>query len=302
MTEDGSVMRRCNVRQVLKKTACDLTVLYVEDDSQTRDLFKRFLTGIFKETTVAVNGREALDLYKNASFDLVLTDIDMPVLDGLDLIKEIRKLDEEQVVIVCSASYGNERLMLELLNQSVDGFVAKPVEYDKVCDILIRVCKNIRRRKLWMDNDNGYEMAKRNRLSALLGVSLRQDGENQELRDRLLELETVYTKAFATTGANAQYYISKLGTAFIQYGSELIRYKVFNETGTVILELGQIIIEECKTVENMSDEIKLYLDKFCSLLRSFVIEIEKQDDGMPKSLNGSIVSEAGNIMTRIVLF
>lgn len=134
-------------RRLLKETAGGLTILYAEDDSQIRELFARFLSNFFETVTAAENGRDALELFQNASFDIVLTDIDMPVMGGLELISAIRELDKEQAVVVCSAAYHDNSLLLELLNHAVDGFIKKPIEFDELSSILERLSRKITRRK-----------------------------------------------------------------------------------------------------------------------------------------------------------
>lgn len=134
-------------REILNESTRDLTVQYAEDDPDIRKIFTRYLSKFFKAVTAAENGREALDIYPDASFDIVMTDIDMPVMNGLELIRAIRERDQDQVVAVCSASYHDTRIMLQLINSRVDGFIKKPVEFEEFGDVLSRLCRKISRRK-----------------------------------------------------------------------------------------------------------------------------------------------------------
>ncbi len=117
-----------------------LTVLYAEDEIDTQQSLARVLSRYFKKVVCASNGEEALKLYQNEKFDLVLTDIDMPIMDGIELIVEIRKLDKSQAIIVSSGQSYNYRLTLEMLGYGVIGFLDKPINFDDFHEILAKVC------------------------------------------------------------------------------------------------------------------------------------------------------------------
>ena len=75
-----------------------LTVLYVEDEEFTREIFSNFMVRIFGEVVTAKNGVEGLAAYREQSPDIVITDIEMPLMDGIAMIKEIRNLDAHKSV------------------------------------------------------------------------------------------------------------------------------------------------------------------------------------------------------------
>ncbi len=81
----------------------DLRILYVEDDSIVREGIARFIRRRCKEVHVAENGKEGLELFKNTRPDIVITDVAMPVMDGLDMIKRIFEINEDQPIIITTA-------------------------------------------------------------------------------------------------------------------------------------------------------------------------------------------------------
>jgi len=88
----------------------DLTVLYVEDNIDTQILIKKMLELSTKEVFVASDGVEGLEVYKKTKPDIVLTDICMPKMDGLEMSKEIREIDPNQPIGIFTAFNDNDYL------------------------------------------------------------------------------------------------------------------------------------------------------------------------------------------------
>ena len=103
-------------RKVLEYTE-DLKVLYVEDDEDLLEETVEILEDYFLLLDTAVNGQEGLDKYNtyfeqnNSYYDLIITDINMPIMDGEELIREVGRINIEQVIIVISAYSESSRLV-----------------------------------------------------------------------------------------------------------------------------------------------------------------------------------------------
>ncbi len=78
------------MRDIDKKLFKKLSILYVEDDDFTREEISFFLKKVCGNVTNATNGAEGLQAFQTEKFDMVITDIQMPVMNGLDMVKEIR--------------------------------------------------------------------------------------------------------------------------------------------------------------------------------------------------------------------
>ncbi len=76
------------------------TVLYVEDEDMMRESVVMLLKRRFKKVLVAVNGQEALDIYKSEHPDIIITDLQMPVMDGMELSKQVRALGDTPILVV----------------------------------------------------------------------------------------------------------------------------------------------------------------------------------------------------------
>ena len=115
-------------------------VLLVEDEDLARKTLSFYLNTIFDEVILAKDGAEGLIAIKenfqnNENFDLVITDLNMPNINGMQMIDEILKLLPNQRFIIVSA-HKNEEDLLKLINLRVSGYFVKPLNIDNMMDML----------------------------------------------------------------------------------------------------------------------------------------------------------------------
>lgn len=115
----------------LKDIAQELSVLYVEDEEKLRDGVSSYLSKFFKIVDVASNGKEGLEYFRKFQYDLIITDINMPLLSGLDMAKEIKKINENQNILIVSA-YSDTQNFIESIKIGIDGYILKPIEYNQL--------------------------------------------------------------------------------------------------------------------------------------------------------------------------
>ncbi|GAB6074447.1 EAL domain-containing protein [Nautilia lithotrophica] len=131
----------------LKKVGKTLSVLYVEDDEDSRNETAEIFKLYFKEVDTAVDGIEGLEKFVQNNYDILFTDISMPRMDGIKLIKEIRKVNEDIKCVVITA-HSDIDFLLEVINLQVDGFILKPIQYKKLSDMLNKIIESIRAKQL----------------------------------------------------------------------------------------------------------------------------------------------------------
>lgn len=131
-----------NTHKLLKELGYEMNILLVEDDQDIQTQMKTFLHHFFNRVDTANNGREAMELYSLNSYDLVITDLTMPLMNGIELSFAIRSRNAQQKIIVVSAHSESEKLM-ELINIGVDGFFLKPIQMAIVMEVLIRTTQAI---------------------------------------------------------------------------------------------------------------------------------------------------------------
>ena len=112
-------------------------VLYAEDDAGVRKNVAEMLTLLFKEVYVACDGEEAYQLFEEHIPDIVITDIKMPRLSGIELAKKIRKKDENTQILIISA-HTQVDYMLEAVELSLIRYIVKPITETKLFEALER--------------------------------------------------------------------------------------------------------------------------------------------------------------------
>ncbi len=130
-------------------------ILLVEDDKSLRYLYSRMK--VFSECDCSImaqagNGREALQMLEKEKFDIIITDIRMPILDGLSLLKEIKARGIESFVILVSSYDEFEYARQGLILGAID-YIVKPVKEDELRDALNRAKASIQEKNL-MSNEN----------------------------------------------------------------------------------------------------------------------------------------------------
>ncbi len=115
----------------------NITILYAEDEKDLREVTHQILKGFTKKQYVAQNGQEGLELFKKyeKEIDLIITDVNMPILNGLDMVKEIKKINLNIPIIVATA-FSNKEYLLEAIDIGVDKYVLKPIDIAKLLQVM----------------------------------------------------------------------------------------------------------------------------------------------------------------------
>jgi len=115
-------------------------VLVIDDDEQTRALIRHMLEGEGHEVVEAVDGADGLRLFGKNPPDLVLTDINMPGLDGHDVIEAIQMLHPDVPIIAISGGgpVGREELLLKASALGADQIIMKPFEFRQLVSAVER--------------------------------------------------------------------------------------------------------------------------------------------------------------------
>lgn len=106
-------------------------ILVVDDEAGIRDLLAKTLALAEYEVDLAAGGAEALDRLHRAHYDLVITDLKMPGVDGMTLIRDARRF-LPQLPIIIITGYSTEASAIEAINLGVNGYLTKPFRVPKV--------------------------------------------------------------------------------------------------------------------------------------------------------------------------
>jgi DNA-binding response OmpR family regulator len=129
----------------LKIFAKHLNVLIVEDEKSLATEMKELLSLFFNKVYHAIDGEEGLEFYKKYKCDIVITDLNMPKKNGIELSRQIRIWDRNQVIIVLSGHI--DTFVIDLIDIGIQTLLIKPYEIDKFLQKLLVQCENIVLRK-----------------------------------------------------------------------------------------------------------------------------------------------------------
>jgi len=119
-----------NKLQQLRENLAPIKVLYVEDEQDLREQTLIFLKKIFMHVDSETNGKDGLASFKKKDYDIVITDLKMPKMNGHEMIKRIQELDNRCTIIIMTASDGNTDA-----TQTIS-YLHKPVIFTEFIDIL----------------------------------------------------------------------------------------------------------------------------------------------------------------------
>jgi len=118
------------------KSQRQLSILVVEDETVVRDLLSRAFNG--HKVQAAANGQEGLELFRKGNFDIVLTDIEMPVLDGVGMIREIRRERPEIKIVVISGGM-DMKSQAALQELGINALFLKPLSVIELAEAVERL-------------------------------------------------------------------------------------------------------------------------------------------------------------------
>ncbi len=157
-----------------------LTVLYVEDDLDTREQFSEFLRRPVGTLITATNGVEGLEAFQKHRPDIVVTDVLMPLMDGLTMAGEIRAIEPSVPIIVITAFEQTDYLM-RAVNIGIDKYVTKPVNSFLMFECLIECVHRLRAEeqlKLQHRREIGEVWSKHHKIVAGLAGGIANDYNN----------------------------------------------------------------------------------------------------------------------------
>jgi len=206
-----------------------ITLLYVEDNEAVRKLVALLISRRFPQfrLVLAENGREGLDLYTELRPDLILTDIQMPVMDGIEMARRIKALDKGARIILITA-FGDVDSLVESINLGINYYVMKPIKTEKLTGAIEQSLNDIlMERQLRRQNEYILQIAYYDPLTGLPNRQLFKEILNQSL-------------------AHAQRHKRLLAVLFL----DLDRFKVINDTlghavGDQLLQAVALRLKQC---------------------------------------------------------
>ncbi|MEA3497717.1 MAG: response regulator [Campylobacterota bacterium] len=142
--------------KLLQSITKELTALYVEDEVALQQGVSEYLKKLFKRVECAVDGKEGLEKYKKEKYDIVITDIEMPIMNGLEMAKAIKDIDSNQSIIIMSA-YTNTSYFVDSIQIGVSGYIIKPMDYKQMNQVIYKTVLNIQDHQKVIDYEKHLE-------------------------------------------------------------------------------------------------------------------------------------------------
>ncbi len=127
----------------LLKYSHSFKLLYVEDNEEARKSTLELLDEFFTDIIIAVDGIDGFKKFQEEKIDIIVTDINMPGLNGLEMSKKIRKVDSDIPILVLSA-HNESNFFIEGIKLGIDGYILKPLDVNQLVNELYKIISKLR--------------------------------------------------------------------------------------------------------------------------------------------------------------
>ena len=155
----------------MSKILNNLTVLIVENEGDGKKIVQEVMRDKFEKVITAQNGDEGLKKFKKYNPNMVITDVFMPIMNGLDMAKSIKEISKDTPIIDFSTNSEKETL-LKAIDVGIDKYVLKPIDLDDFLVTLENVAKNKIETANIIQVTNGYSFNKIKRVLIRDGVEI----------------------------------------------------------------------------------------------------------------------------------
>ncbi|WP_051569358.1 Na-translocating system protein MpsC family protein [Alkaliphilus transvaalensis] len=123
----------------------NIKVLYIEDDPEVLQQMSFFLKKRVGKLIIGQNGKEGFQLFKEHLPDIVLSDLNMPIMDGMCMIREIRRVSD--VPIIISTAYSDKEVILKMVDLGIDNYLVKPIDVRQLMEVIEKTSAKILKKR-----------------------------------------------------------------------------------------------------------------------------------------------------------
>jgi phosphoserine phosphatase RsbU/P len=190
-------MKNVSILKDLAAEQADIRILYIEDDESLRENTLRLMHSFFTTIDSAGNGLEGLEKFREGVYDIVISDLRMPIMDGIEMVGHIKEINNDQLIIITSA-HDETDYLLKLIAMGVESFILKPLDVEQFLSVLIKTLRIINLRKLETDYKRQLEETVQQRTEELSDVNRKLEEYNltleQKVSQRTAELNQSLTE------------------------------------------------------------------------------------------------------------
>ncbi|ACN16502.1 two-component response regulator fusion protein (N:response regulator receiver-C:HD-GAF domain protein) [Desulforapulum autotrophicum HRM2] len=274
-----------------------VNILVVDDEEGIRGLFKKVLKKEGYQCQVAENGEQALEIISKEKFELVISDIDMPVMNGIDLSKKILAADYSDIIVMTGQvrSYHYD----EIINIGVNDFVTKPFSPS---ELILRVKRVLRERQLKQVAKQSHEELKQAYIDSIHRLVMASEFKDEDTGDHIVRI-----------GKYSCLMAEKLGwpekdIEIIRYASPMHDVGKIGIPDRIMLKPGKLTHEEFETMKTHTTIGAELLSKSKSEILKMARDIalshhEKYNGkGYPNGLSEEKIPIAGRIVAIVDTF
>lgn len=266
------------------KSKQDISILFVEDDKEVRHEIGDFLhSGIFKNTYIAKNGYKGFLKYQKYKPDIIITDLTMPLMDGLEMSKKIKQIDEKIPILLITSHFEKE-ITEAAVDIGIDGYLFKPLSLDRVAKILIRYKERILLQR--------EVERKRKAQEKLLQKRIEEELEKNKKLRKEKEKEKLLKEKFLIIGKMAAGITHEINTplTYIKVNMELMQDDINSLDDTISLKnylqkdsktildgINRIasIIESMREMASHAKELPIKSNIYASLITALTLSANK---------------------------
>jgi len=316
--------------KLILENSKSLNILYVEDDDLLRESTSQLFSNFFQNVEVAYDGHDGLNMYKSflekndKPFDIVISDINMPNMDGLEMCEKIKELNYDQVIIFITA-FNESNYLHSAISLGVNGFLTKPIEMEQLKNVLYRSTQVVNDRKLVLQHYDQIEEqniqnlndADNSMFSSSKDILEDLESQKENISKRWVQVKVIH-KRLQNHQIDVEFFRSHYGIKVIEYfldvikGSEkvgncpviMVMMEFFKNKNLPLEDIFMICVHFKNTItayifdkygfnQKLFDEISLILDKN---FEGVIINYQKQRKTLPTKENKEVFKKVEKIV------
>lgn len=249
-----------------------LSVLFVEDDPIVSESTAKIINKFYKDVKVCASGVEAFEEYKKYNYDIVITDLNMEKMGGVELIQEIKKIKPQQSILVLSGFIDDFASQLHELD--ISAVMLKPYRLSKLLYTLLKISENVTIMKEFLLKNDIENLPKKISADTFLNNFSQdecvKDKVELEIEQLLLlsdQIEKIIEKMLKNK--NNEVYIDTLSDITHKISNCLANFKEFKIIRETLDEFSHYLLYDMKS-HNKSEQVYLMIECLCVDVKSFI--------------------------------
>ena len=229
-------------------------ILAVDDSASMRQMVAFTLKSAGFDVTDASDGDEALQIAKGQSFDVVITDVNMPNMDGIEMCIKIKEINPEQKVAIVSA-HDESDILMNLIKAGADSFILKPMHMDDLVSALYSVCRDAYTQIVNIELIN--ELNEKNALLQKQNIALRTKGNAAETKHQ--QLDTMIQECKKSTDNEKETSVNEVGSPAV---SDTVMDEYFKEDEDEGSQNVLFLSDHCADLSEIFTEIPEIISRY----------------------------------------